>query len=77
MNKEDAEKIGTLVQEANGLPTSMKVQSISVEAVVHRAATDTDEDMGTVSYYNRNPFKHYPINFMIWLRGIKRQWLQF
>lgn len=51
-----------------------KIKSASLSIVVHRAATNTDENIGIVSYYHRNPLIHYPINFMIWLRGLKRKY---
>lgn len=79
MDRDDAEKIAEIAKAADttGTFTSMKLKSASVSAVVHRHATGKDEDLGYVSYYHRNPFKHYWINFLVWYRGIKRKWQQF
>ena len=75
MNREEIDKI-IKAADTTGNFTSMKVKSASVSAVIHRA-NGADEDMGYISYYHRNPFKHYYINFKIWLRGKYRLWQQF
>ena len=77
MTKDEAELLAAKIQSArDGVFNNMKLSSASLEMTVHRAATGKDEHYGLVSYYNRNPIKHYYINFKIWLRGKYRQWQQ-
>ncbi len=57
-----------------GNSNKVKIKSASLEITVHRHKTGKDEHIGLVSYYNRNPFKHYYINLLIWLRGLKRKY---
>jgi len=63
--------------DTDGTFTSMKLKSASVSAVIHRAETGKDEDIGYVGYMHRNPIIHYYINFKIWLRGKLRTWQQY
>jgi hypothetical protein len=72
ISKDIIEKIKAA--DTTGNFTAMKLKSASVSAVIHRAATGTDEDIGYVSYYHRNPFIHYWMNLNIWLRGLKRKY---
>jgi len=76
MQKDEANLIEEKIKAADttGTFSNMKLKSASVSIVVHRYKENKDEDYGLVSYYNRNPLKHYPINFMIWLRGLKRKY---
>lgn len=78
MNRDDLDQIVQKIKAADtdGTFTSMKLKSASVSAVIHRHATGEDENIGYVSYYHRNPLIHYPVNFMIWLRGRIRLWQQ-
>ena len=77
MNREEAELIGARIKNDDATITGSKVKNISMSMVVHRHATGKDEDIGLVSYYSSNPFKHYYINFKIWLRGKYRLWRQY
>lgn len=76
MNKDEIALLEEKIKAADNTGTfsSMKLKSVSVGIVVHRHKTNIDEDYGLVAYYNTNPFKHYPINFMIWLRGLIRKY---
>jgi len=73
MNREQAK---ALTETTGAGITNTKITSASLEITVHRAATNTDEHYGLVSYYNQNPIKHYYVNLLIWLRGKHRQWQQ-
>lgn len=79
MNKDEATILADKIKSADttGNFTSMKLKSASVSAVIHRHASGKDEDIGIVSYYHSNPFIHYWTNLFVWLRGLKRTWLQF
>lgn len=76
MKKEEIEEIEAKIRAADtdGTFTSMKLKSASVSAVVHRAATGKDEDLGYVAYYHRNPFIHYYMQLRIWIRGLIRKY---
>jgi len=74
MNRDEAKAFAKRIGAEH---TNTKLTRASVEITVHRAETNTDENYGLVSYYHRNPLKHYPVNFWIWLRGKYRSWPQF
>ncbi len=77
MNRDEAELIAAKVNNnTDGMFKSVKIKSASLEIAVHRAKTGKTEHLGYVSYYHSNPFKHYYINALIWLRGKYRQWQQ-
>lgn len=77
MQRLEAEQLGKALQVAHdGAVTKSKLKWATVEIQVHRAATGKTEDYGIVSGYHKNPIKHYWMQLGIWLRGIKRTWLQ-
>lgn len=57
--------------------TKGKLKSASLEITIHRHETGKTEDLGYVIYYHSNPFIHYPVNLMIWIRGKIRLWQLF
>jgi len=69
MNKEEATKAAQAF-----FGKKSKVKYATVEMVVHRAATNTDEDYGVISAYHKNPIIHLLMQIDIKLRGYKRQW---
>jgi hypothetical protein len=73
MDKDEAEYLARKIQATDTGFASMKLKSASVSISVHRHKENRDENIGLVSYYHRNPFIHYPMNFIIWLRGLKRK----
>jgi hypothetical protein len=78
MERLEAEEIARKIQLAqDGVITGSKLKWATLEIQVHRAATDTIENYGIVSGYHKNPIKHYWMQLGIWLRGIKRTWLQY
>lgn len=74
MERDEAELIAEKIKTADttGTFSSMKLKSASVSITVHRHATGKDDNIGIVSFYHRNPLIHYPMNFIIWLRGLMR-----
>lgn len=79
MKKEDLVELERKLNEANpdGVLGTGKIRSASLSVTVHRHNTDKNDYIGVVSYYNKNPIKHYYMNILIWFRGKIRLWQQF
>ena len=52
---------------------SVDKKSVSIQAVVVRGATGKVENLGTVSYYHRNPLINWTVNRWIKFKDWKRK----
>lgn len=51
-----------------GIITEAKARTSTVSAIVYNADGTVKQNLGAIAYYNKNPFKHYPVNLWIWVK---------
>lgn len=55
-----------------GLLANSKLEHASISAVITRADGRV-ENLGTISYYHRNPLRRWAGNLTIWIRRMTRK----